>query len=167
MTHTWLTVVEDALSRVDESLTATLEGLDPDDLARRPGPDANPVGWLAWHLTRVLDGHLADLVGAPQVWEEWRVRLDLPYDAGATGYGQSSAEVGAFRADAASLTGYWAATWHRTREVLRQLAGEDAERVVDDSWDPPVTVSSRLVSVVNDVTQHVGQMGYARGLLGA
>ena len=166
MTHTWLTVIEDSLGRVDETLIATLEGLDPDDLARRPGPDANPVGWLAWHLTRVLDGHLADLVDAPQVWEEWRERLDLPYDADATGYGQSSDEVGAFRADAASLTGYWSATWARTREILRQLAGDDAERVVDDAWDPPVTLSSRLVSVVNDTTQHVGQMGYARGLLG-
>ena len=166
MTHTWLTVIEDSLGRVDETLTATLEGLDLDDLARRPGPDANPVGWLAWHLTRVLDGHLADLVDAPQVWEEWRERLDLPYDADATGYGHSSDEVGAFRADAASLTGYWSATWARTREILRQLAGDDAVRVVDDSWDPPVTLSSRLVSVINDTTQHVGQMGYARGLLG-
>lgn len=165
MTHTWLTVVEDALARVDETLTATLDGLDAGDLTRRPGPDANPVGWLAWHLTRVLDGHLADLVDGPQVWESWRERFDLPYDADATGYGQSSEEVGAFAADADLLTGYWSATWQRTREILRRLAGDDAERVVDDAWDPPVTLSARLVSVVNDTTQHVGQMGYARGLL--
>jgi hypothetical protein len=166
MAHTWLTTIEDALGRVDEALPAILEGLEPADLDNRPGREANPIGWLAWHLTRVLDGHVAALTGGPQVWEAWRERFALPYAAGATGYGQSSEEVGAFTADAALLTGYWSATWERTREVLHQLAGDDPERVVDDAWDPPVTLSVRLVSVVNDVTQHLGQMGYARGLLG-
>ena len=164
--HTWLSVVEDALGRVDETLTSELDGLGVEALRRRPGPDANPMGWLAWHLARVLDSHLADLAGSPQVWEEWRERFDLPFGPDATGYGQSSRDVAAFAADAALLTGYWSATWHRTREILRDLVDDDPERVVDDSWDPPVTLSARLVSVVNDTTQHVGQLSYARGLVG-
>ena len=160
-----MSVVEDALGRVDQTLRSALDGLGPEVLARRPGPDANPVGWLAWHLTRVLDHHLADLADSPQVWDEWRERFGLPYGPDATGYGQSSQEVGAFTADADLLGGYWSATWRRTREILADLAGDDPERVVDDSWDPPVTLSVRLVSVVNDTTQHVGQVGYARGLV--
>ena len=32
--------------------------------------------------------------------------------------------------------------------------------------DPPVTLGVRLVSVVNDDTQHAGQASYVRGLLG-
>lgn len=167
MAHTWMSVVEDALGRVDETLTASLDGLGTGQLTRRPGRDANPIGWLAWHLTRVLDDHLAALVDAPQVWEAWRDRFDLPYGARATGYGQSSDEVGAFTADADLLTGYWSATWQRTRDILRELADDDPERVVDDAWDPPVTLSARLVSVVNDTTQHLGQVGYVRGLIGA
>jgi hypothetical protein len=39
------------------------------------------------------------------------------------------------------------------------------DRVIDTRWDPPVTVGVRLVSVVNDCTQHVGQMAYVRGLI--
>ena len=116
MTYTWISVVEDALARVDESLGSTLPGLDERELTGRPGPGANPVGWLAWHLTRVLDDHLATLVDGSQVWEDWRDRFDLPYAPHDTGYGQSSDEVGAFTADAELLTGYWSATWERARQ---------------------------------------------------
>jgi hypothetical protein len=36
---------------------------------------------------------------------------------------------------------------------------------VDESWNPPVTLGVRLVSVVNDDTQHVGQAAFLRGLV--
>jgi hypothetical protein len=39
------------------------------------------------------------------------------------------------------------------------------DRVIDRRWDPPVTVGVRLVSVVNDTQQHIGQLSYVRGLL--
>jgi hypothetical protein len=32
-------------------------------------------------------------------------------------------------------------------------------------WDPPVTLAVRLISVVNDSMQHVGQAAYAKGIL--
>jgi hypothetical protein len=37
--------------------------------------------------------------------------------------------------------------------------------VVDPRWDPPVTAAVRLVSVVNDITQHLGQAAYLHGLI--
>ena len=55
-------------------------------------------------------------------------------------------------------------------QTVTWIAGldeDDLDRVVDTSWDPPVTLGARLVSVVNDDTQHVGQAAYARGLLTA
>jgi hypothetical protein len=39
------------------------------------------------------------------------------------------------------------------------------DRIIDRRWDPPVTVGVRLTSVVNDTTQHIGQMAYIRGLI--
>ena len=41
----------------------------------------------------------------------------------------------------------------------------DLDRVVDDAWDPPVTLGVRLVSVINETAQHLGQASYVRGLL--
>lgn len=44
------------------------------------------------------------------------------------------------------------------------MTAADLERVVDTNWDPPVTLGVRLVSVLSDDLQHVGQAAYLRGL---
>ena len=41
----------------------------------------------------------------------------------------------------------------------------DLDRVVDTRWTPPVTLGVRLVSVLDDDMQHVGQAAYVRGML--
>lgn len=161
-------ILRDAFGRVHEELPAVLDGLDADELLWRPDPDANPVAWLVWHLTRVQDDHLAGVGETEQVWmsQGWAGRFGLPYPDSAIGYGQSSEDVGAFvLPDAALLTGYHAATHELTLRVLDGLDDEGLARVVDRRWDPPVTAAARLVSVVNDITQHLGQAAYVRGLL--
>ena len=37
--------------------------------------------------------------------------------------------------------------------------------MVDESWDPPVTLAVRLVSVIADDLQHAGQAAYLHGLV--
>ena len=160
-------VLSDAFGRVHESVEAVLDGLTDEQLEHRPGPQANPIGWLVWHLARVQDDHVADVAGGEQVYAGFVDRFALPYDEDAIGYGQSSDDVAAFAAPAALLGEYAAAVHERTLAYLATLSGEDLDRVVDDSWDPPVTLGARLVSVVNDDTQHVGQAAYVKGLLGA
>ncbi|MGY1631975.1 DUF664 domain-containing protein [Geodermatophilus sp. SYSU D01186] len=159
-----------AYEQIAETLRGTVEGLDADDLARRVGPDANPVGWLVWHLLRVQDDHVADVAGTEQVWtsDGWAGRFGLPVDEAATGYGMSREEVDAVRVPSAELLlGYSAAVHERTAEFLRDLSDDDLDRVVDERWDPPVTLGVRLVSVLSDDLQHLGQAAYLRGLLGA
>jgi uncharacterized damage-inducible protein DinB len=94
-------------------------------------------------------------------------RFGLPFEQDATGYGQSADEVGQVHASAELLTAYLRAVHEQTVDYLDTVAADDLDRVVDDSWDPPVTLGVRLVSVVNDDTQHVGQAAYVRGLLTA
>jgi hypothetical protein len=36
---------------------------------------------------------------------------------------------------------------------------------VDTSWDPPVTLGVRLISVLSDDLQHAGQAAYVRGIV--
>jgi hypothetical protein len=36
---------------------------------------------------------------------------------------------------------------------------------VDDYWDPPVTLGVRLVSIISDDLQHVGQAAFIRGVI--
>ena len=48
---------------------------------------------------------------------------------------------------------------------MATLGPDDLDRVVDESWDPPVTLGVRLVSVIGDDLQHLGQASYVKGLL--
>lgn len=161
-------LLTDAYDRVQESTVAVLDGLTPDELAHRPTPDANSIAWLVWHLARVEDDHVADVAGTEQVWtaQGFADRFDLPFEVGAIGYGQTSDEVGQVRAGAELLAEYAAAVHAASVAYLATVTPDDLDRVVDDRWDPPVTLGVRLVSVVNDATQHVGQAAYLRGLLG-
>lgn len=161
-------ILRDAFGRVHEELPEVLSGLTPDELRWRPHPDANPIGWLVWHLTRVQDDHLAGVGTLDQVWTArgWAERFALPYDTSAIGYGHSSAEVAAFAVpDVALLLEYHEETHRATLLILDTLDDAGYARIVDESWDPPVTAAVRLVSVVNDITQHLGQAAYVRGLL--
>lgn len=78
----------------------------------RPDTDSNPISWLAWHLCRVQDDHLADAFNIDQVLnaQGWFERFGLPFDRAETGYGQSTEEVGRVTASADSFS----ATWERS-----------------------------------------------------
>jgi hypothetical protein len=161
-------ILIDAYGRIREEVHATVGGLGPDDLHARPAPDANSVAWLIWHLTRVQDDHVADASGLDQVWlsQGWEKRFGLDLPRHDTGYGHSPAKVAKVRVDSGDLlTEYYDAVHEQTLGYLRGLGAKDFERIVDERWDPPVTLAVRLVSVLSDDLQHVGQAAYLRGLL--
>ena len=157
-----------AYDQIQETLRRAVEGLTPGQLSARVGPGANPIGWLAWHLLRVQDDHVAEVAGREQVWtaEGFAERFGLPFPASATGYGFGPEEVAATKVPSADLLlEYGAAVHARTAEFLRGLSDEDLDRVVDERWDPPVTLGVRLVSVIGDDLQHAGQAAVLRGFL--
>jgi uncharacterized damage-inducible protein DinB len=160
-------LLTDSLARVASSVEAVLDGITDEQLTARPGPDANTIAWLVWHLTRVEDDHVAGVAGHEQVYtaDGFADRFGLPFDDDAIGYGFSSDEVARVRASADLLGDYFRAVRARTSAYLDGLTADDLDRVVDERWDPPVTLGVRLVSVVNDATQHVGQAAYVRGLV--
>jgi hypothetical protein len=159
-------LLADAFGRIRSAVAGVVDGLSPDDLAWRAERDANSIAWLVWHLTRIQDDHVADAACVEQVWPQWADRFALPFDLGATGYGQSSADVAAVRASAALLTSYHEEVYDATMKYVSSLTPADLDRIVDTRWDPPVTLGVRLVSVVGDDLQHVGQAAFIRGLLG-
>lgn len=160
-------LLTESFSRIPEGVDAVLEGLDADALVARPDPDANSIAWLVWHLTRVEDAQVAEVAGTGEAWieEGWARRFDLPLDDSDTGYAHTSEQVGSVRASAADLRGYLAAVHARSDRFLAGLVAADLDRIVDERWDPPVTLGVRLVSVVDDEAQHIGQAAYVRGLL--
>jgi hypothetical protein len=159
-------VLVDAFERIQQGVRESVQGLDASALTYRVDGNANTIAWLVWHLTRIQDDHVSEVAGTAQVWtgEGWMERFGLPFPPGATGYGHDSGDVAAVDAGADLLVGYHDAVHTMTTAYLRRLVDEDLDRVVDESWSPPVTLGVRLVSVANDAAQHVGQAGFVRGV---
>ncbi|HEY3683506.1 MAG TPA: DUF664 domain-containing protein [Streptosporangiaceae bacterium] len=161
-------LLTDAFTRVRESVRRAVTGLSAEELAYRADAEANSIAWLVWHLTRVQDDHVAEVAGTEQVWTsgDWRSRFDLSLPAADTGYGHSAAQVAAVRVgDPELLIGYHDAVCEQTLRYVGGLADADLDHVVDDNWDPPVTLGVRLVSVICDDLEHVGQAAFLRGIV--
>lgn len=154
----------DSFSRIRELVVGLTDGLSADDSTWRPAAKANTPGWLLWHLIRIQDDHVAGLAGVSQAWPDWRERFGLPFSDWETGYGQGPDEVAAVRVSGALLADYHADVHALTLDYLQAITADELARVVDTHWDPPVTAAARLVSVIGDVLQHLGQAAYVRGL---
>ena len=150
------------------SCTTSSTGCKTEDLTFRPDDGSNSIGWLIWHLTRIEDDHVAGLAGVEQVWTAggWIDRCPLPFDPSATGYGFGPEDVAAVQIDPpALLLGYHDAVHELVLDYVRKIDAAELDRVVDTSWDPPVTAGVRIVSVISDALQHAGQAAYVRGLV--
>ena len=141
----------DGLSRSRERFDRALSGVTVKQANTQPTPKKAPrvdsLSWLAWHTAREIDFQIAPLAGVEPVWitgrHKERFALDLPDDT---------------------------EDWRHTPEQAAKVVVGDISvltaYVVDDSWDPPVTLAARLVSIVDDAAQHSGQAVYTRRLLG-
>ena len=161
-------LLTDAFERIRDAVHPAVTGLSSEELAFRLEAETNSIAWLVWHLTRIQDSHVAELAGRQQVWTEkgWVTRFGLPLPTADTGYGHGPDESAKVVADSTLLLGYFEDVHETSLEFVRLLDETDLARVVDPGWDPPVTVSIRLVSVIADDLQHVGQAAYLRGILG-
>ncbi len=156
----------DGFGRVRGVVHDVLDGLSVENLTFRADQQANSIDWLVWHLTRVQDEQVAAAAGLDQVWPEgWLQRAGLPFPPAENGYGQDPRLVAEVRLPAEFLAGYHDATYAQTISFLSGLREADLSRIVDRAWDPPVTLSVRLVSTLSDDLQHAGQAAFIRGLI--
>jgi uncharacterized damage-inducible protein DinB len=161
-------VFEEAFGRIPGLVTRAVKDLTPEQLRQAPADGANTIAWLVWHLTRIQDDHLSELLDREQVYltGEWAPKFGLKPDPSDTGYGHSATQVAAVRPESwQTLADYYTAVHERTTAYLAERSAADFDEVVDEAWDPPVTLGVRLVSVISDDIQHAGQAAYVRGLL--
>lgn len=161
-------VLAEAFGRLPDLVEGALEDLDAEQLSARPAGTANSIAWLVWHLTRVEDSHFAEAFGHEQLWlaSGYADRWGLTLDDEDTGYGHTDEQVDAVRVGSSQqLRDYFTAVHERAQSLVEGLADDDLAKVVDEQWDPPVTLLVRLVSVLDDAVQHAGQAAYARGIV--
>jgi hypothetical protein len=168
----WRELIVDGFERLPDLAEEALSGVRAADLDRPPGPGANPLGWTVWHLTRVQDGQIADLMGDPaaDLWtrDGWHRKFDRPPDHEDSGYGHTAAQVRAFRSPSAKVQlDYLRATTERTKQYLASLTPADLDRALDEPGPAPATVGVRLLSILADCHFHAGEASYISGLVKA
>ncbi len=169
----WRELIVDGFERLPDLAEEALAGVAAADLDRPPGPGANPLGWTVWHLTRVQDGQIADLMGdtSQDLWtrDGWHRKFNRPPDHEDSGYGHTAAQVKAFRSPSAKVQlDYLRAVTQRTKQYLERISPADLDRELDEPWyTPRPTVGVRLLSILADCHQHAGEASYIRGLLKA
>ena len=158
----------DAFSRVHDAVHQAVMSLTPQQLAFRPYPEGNSIAWLVWHLSRIQDDHVAGVAGTKQVWQsgDWAPQFGLPAGSMEHGYGHTPDRVAAIIVESAEvLTAYYDAVHEQTIRFVAGLTDADLPTVVDERWDPPVTLAVRVMSVISDDLQHVGQAAFIRGIV--
>lgn len=163
----------EGFNRTPELVQTALDGMSEADLTRRVDPDANTIAWLVWHTARMQDGQIAmaqrslGRADAAQVWtsQGFADRFGLDVGDREVGYGMTSDQVAGIVAPAHLLVAYHQAVHEHTVAFLESLDAADYGVVVDQRWDPPVTLLARLVSIEQDAVQHLGQAAYVRGVL--
>jgi hypothetical protein len=167
----WRELMVDGFDRLPELMEEVLAGVRADDLGWPPRPGCNPLGWTVWHLTRVQDGQIADLMGEADLWtrDGWHKRFGRPPDHEDSGYGHTAAQVRAFRSPTVRVQlDYLRAATDRTKQYLSSLSPSDLDRELDEPWyTPRPTLGVRIVSILADCHQHAGEASYIRGLLKA
>ncbi len=158
--------IEDALNKEQEYLLGTVQDLTPEELAWRPGPEANPIGWILWHMLRVEDFWFQFFIQRElELWEKeaWREKFGLPTRD--NGFGHTQEQVTNFPAlDLGELLKYGEQVRSGTLTYLRGL-GPDDYAVVPRERQPDMSVSAVFRQVIGELYQHQGHIAYIKGLL--
>ena len=162
--------IRKSMDQYHSSHLDTLNGLSPEELAFRPGPESMSIGFIAWHCARVHDFLVQTVMrGADETWgtDGWAERFGrAPADPQDRGFGFTVEQVAAFEAPSLSvLLGYGEAVRANAVGFLDQLADEELLNTwVDSPAGGRFTLSSVYQQIIWEMNQHGGQMAYVRGL---
>ena len=157
--------IEQALVQEREGLIETISDLTPQELAWRPGPEANHIGWILWHTFRAEDMWIQFFIQKRnEIWERdgWHAQFGLPTRD--NGFGHTAEQVVGFPVlDLQELLEYGRAVREQTLAYLSGLGPEDFESVPRERR-PETSVGEVFRLLVAEFHQHQGQVAYLKGL---
>jgi len=157
--------IADSLQRNRTRTLDIVKDLKPDELTWRPGPEANHIAFLLWHIGRAEDGLFnRSIMGREQVWvkDGWDKRFHLkPEDSGG---GWTAQQVAAFAPENLDLVLQYMAAVRKS--VLEGLAKLDPGRLGEKPRPdrPDWTIGAMLQILVAHEAHHQGAIEYLKGL---
>ncbi len=159
-----LSVLTSVLSVLFEGVTVEQANDFP---AANMAPQIKSMTWLLWHTAMVLDVQIAELAGTDWLYHRgWQEKLPENKTQNPS-WLHTLEEAQSITVDSFdNLFDYFAAARDQAVAYINSLAEDSLSDIVDESWTPAVTRGVRLVSTLDDITMHSGQVFYARRLLG-
>ena len=163
-----LKFIADCLTQTHLRLLATCDGLSAEQMAWRPAPTANNIGFILWHMGRHEDGRITSTSnGAPgfetDLWETggWYLEFGQPVTAPDPGdrLGLRSLAI----PPPETLLDYFRAVNQRTMSFIASLDDADLVHTLAPR-EPRQTVAGSLRHVIVHQNNHHGQVDYLRGL---
>jgi len=161
-------LLSDGYGHALETVEVVIKGLSLEDLNWQPRPDSNSIGWLVWHMAREQDASISLLMRQEQLWirDVRHKEFGRPADPKDYGTGQTPEQLASFRSpDGETILKYYRAVIELSQKYILSLTAADLDQVTKFKWmQPPPTVGSWLMKIMDDCIQHAGQAGYVRGL---
>ena len=158
--------LEDAFNVEHEYLMDALDDLKPDELMWRAGPEANPIGWILWHMTRVEDMWFQFFIRRQtEIWarDGWDEKFGLP--ARDNGFDHTPEQVAAFPAyNLSEMLQYGEFVRAATLSYLKTVTPEQMDEVPRDAR-PEMSVGRIFRQVIGEIYQHQGHIAYLKGLM--
>ncbi len=150
-----------SLARVHAALLRSLDSLTPEQVSWRPCSSCNSIGSMVIHLGRVQDTWAHRILGGSDIWgtEGWADRFGLPEQDRGWSYDQQSQEE---KSPLEDLLGYYEAAFQLWDQTISNLPEERFGEPVESPLN--LTVDQTLAHVVIELSQHLGQIDYLRGM---
>lgn len=165
-----MSATETAMSALERNwgmVERALEDMDDSVLSAQPNDQSNSMGWLLWHMTRIVDRFVHTWCqDAPQLWvkDGWYNKFGLDDDLNQTGQGWTEEQVAAWQLPTKDLlVGYFDAVIAAATEYIQPLSASDLDLEITIAPRPTASIGSFLGVMVYDNCVHGGQIAYLRG----
>ena len=159
-------IVESVVS-LNNTIMDDVKELTTQQLAWKPAPKANPIGFIFWHFVRVEDNAIHGYQGEPSIWEneKWYEKLGMDIKATGSGFEEPEAD----KVAALPLSRLMAYAEHVTKsaaDYLKTLQDTELDRAPDPNRPRLTMAVSLRAFVIGHGWWHIGEIKYLKGMQG-
>ena len=158
--------IKSGLDEYYEILNQALDTLTQEELVFKPKIHSNNIVFLVWHMA-IIEDWLVNVIlsGNEKIWIINKYYEDFPALKDKRGYGFSQEELDGFpNMDIEWLISYYDVVRSRTNNLLESIIEKDLSLKYTFKTGE-VTGYFILGRLITELSQHLGQISYIRGML--
>ena len=165
------------MQTMSEFLDGQIDEVPEEKFHQRPGPGLNPVSWNYFPMLRIWDvdinWHCNRQEPEADAWHRAGFSEKSGYEPFGKGgremglgFGYTDQEVDGLTVSAAVLREYHHQLLMETTEYLKTVDEAELHQPIQRFDQPPRTAAERIQHTIAHCWNHIGEMRYAKGMLG-